>query len=144
LIERINRAEKLQEDDTSRTDKIKSRKEELNKQKEINKAIASLCCLEIEDPLKCQTIRGEKIVMWRDSIGTEVESSFAEAEWQDTQDSVVKEYGFEDVREKKKNGMVIAATLEKLNEERKQSSTLMDLCGRISQYAQRVGSGGKI
>lgn len=143
-IERIKRAEKLREDDTSRTDKIKSSKEELNKQKEINKAIASLCCLKIEDPLKSETVRGDKIVMWRDSIGTEVERSFAEGEWQDAQNAVVKEYGFEDVREKKKNGMVIAATLEKLHENGKQSSTLIDLCGRISRYAQKVGTGGKI
>jgi predicted ATP-dependent endonuclease of OLD family len=140
----IERAEKLPEDDPNRAEKIKSGKEELNKQKEINKAMASLCCLEIEDPLKCGTIRGDKIVMWRDSIGTEVERSFAEAEWQDTQDAVVKEYGFEDVKTKKKNGMVIAATLEKLHEKGKQSPVLIDLCGRISQYAQRVKSGGKI
>jgi hypothetical protein len=143
-IERIEQTEKLLEDDPSRVDRIKSAKEELNKQKEINKAIASLCCLKIEDPLKFETIQGDKIVMWRNSIGTEVERSFAEAEWQDTQDAVVKEYGFEDVKTKKKNGMVIAATLEKLHEKGKRSPVLIALCGRISQYAQRVRIGGKI
>jgi predicted ATP-dependent endonuclease of OLD family len=143
-IGKIERAEKLLEDDPSRAEKIKSGKEELNKQKEINKAIASLCCLEIKDPLKCETIRGDKIVMWKNSIGTEIERSFAEAEWQETQNAVVKAYGFEGVRERKKNGMVITATLQALHEKGKQSSVLIDLSGRISQYAQRVGSGGKI
>ena len=82
--------------------------------------------------------------MWKDSIGTEVEGSFKGTEWQESQDAVVKEYGFEEVRTKKKNGMVIAATLEKLHAMGKQSPVLIDLCGRISQYAQRVESGGKI
>ena len=143
-IGRIERTEELPETKPNRAEKIKSAKEELNKQKEINKAIASLCCLKIEDPSKCETIRGDKIVMWRDTIGSAVESSFEGAEWQETQNAVVETYGFEGVREKKKNGMVIAATLEKLYEEGKQSPALIELCGRISQYAQKVGSGGKI
>ena len=140
----IKQAEDLPATDPGKTEKIKGRKEELNKQKEINKAIASLCCLQIEDPEKCETIRGDNIVMWKDSIGTEVEGSFKGTEWQESQDAVVKEYGFEEVRTKKKNGMVIAATLEKLHAMGKQSPVLIDLCGRISQYAQRVESGGKI
>lgn len=143
-IEGVEKAERLTEADPKRADRIKSSKAELKKQKEVNKAIASLCDLKIEDPLKCQTIRGGNIVMWKDSIGTEVEASFEEAEWQQAQDEVVKAYGFEQVREKKKNGMVIAATLEELDNKKKQSSALIDLCGRISQYAQRVASGGKI
>ena len=143
-IARLERAKNLSEDDPIRTEKIKSGKGELRKQKEINEAIASLCGLKIKDPLKCETIRGDKIVMWRDEIGTEVERSFEGAEWKETQNSVVKEFGFEEVGTKKKNGMVIAATLEKLNKKGKQSSVLIDLCGRISQYAQRVGAGGRI
>lgn len=143
-IDRIERAEKLPEENQSRIDKIKGAKEELGKQKEINKAIASLCNLKIEDPIKCETIRGDSIVMWKDSIGTEVEGSFKIREWQKEQDKVVKEYGFEEVRTKKKNGMVITATLEKLNEKGKQSPVLIDLCGRISQFAQKVGIGRRI
>lgn len=142
-IKELEETEKLPETTANRTDKIKSRKGELNKQIEINKAIASLCCLKIEEPLKCETIRGESIVMWRDTIGAEVKSTFAEGAWQETQNAVVETYGFEEVREKKKNGMVIAATLHELHNKSKQSSALIDLCGRVSQYAQRV-SGGKI
>ncbi|MFA5292608.1 MAG: AAA family ATPase [Phycisphaerae bacterium] len=143
-IERIEQAEKLPEGDSGRADKIKGAKEGLNKQKEINKAIASLCGLQIEDTGKCETIRGNNIIMWKDSIGTEVERSFEGMEWQEAQDVIVKEYGFEEVKTKKKNGMVIAATLEKLHEKKKQSPILIDLCGRISQYAQKAGNGGKI
>jgi predicted ATP-dependent endonuclease of OLD family len=143
-IKSLERAEKVSQRDSSRTEKIRSAKAEIEKQKEINKAIASLCGLKIEDPLKCETIRGDNITMWRDSMGTEVERSFEQTEWQETQNGVVRQYGFEGVRQKKKNGMVIAATLEKLHKEGKQSSVLIDLCGRISQYAQRVGSGSKI
>ena len=40
--------------------------------------------------------------------------------------------------------MVIAATLEELHKKEKQSSALIDLCGQISQYAQRVGVGAMI
>jgi hypothetical protein len=142
-IRRLEQAQKIPESDASRTGKIKNRSEELKKQKEINKAIASLCSLKIDDPLKCETLRGDNVIMWRDAIGTEVERTFEEAEWQETQNAVVKAYGFQGVRQKKKNGMVIAATLEELHKKGKQSSALMDLCSRISQYAQRVGSGSK-
>ena len=41
-LERIKQAEELPETDPSRTEKINSRKENLNKQKEINKAVANL------------------------------------------------------------------------------------------------------
>lgn len=143
-IARIEQSEKLPEGDPSRVDKIKSAKAELGKHKEINKAIASLCSVELDDPSKCETIRQNNIAMWKDSIGTEVERSFEETEWQETQNAVVKEYGFEGVRQKKKNGMVITATLEKLHEKGRDSSVLIDLCSRISQYAQRMGRAGEI
>ena len=141
-IERLEQAKKLSEDEPNRAEKIRSLKEELNKQKDVNKAIANLCGLKIEDPLKCETIRGNKIVMWRDAIGTEVKSSFGAAEWEKARNAATKAYGFEGVSEK--NGMVIAVTLEELDNKGKQSSALKILCGRISQYAQKVGVGGKI
>lgn len=143
-IKSLERTEQLHEDEPSRTEKIRSRRENLKKQKEVNKAIASLCCQELGDQSKCETIKGDNIVMWRDAIGTEVESSFAEAEWQETQNEVTKKYGFEEVRVRKKNGMVIAATLQELHKKGKQSSALIELGGRISQYAQRAESRGKI
>jgi len=143
-IKRIERAKNLPEDEPNKTDKIKSSKAELENQKEINKAIASLCCLELDDPSKCETIKGNNIVMWKNSIGAEIESSFREAEWQETQNAVIEKYGFKWVREKKKNCMVIAATLEELHKKGKQSSALIELCGLVSQYAQKVGGGGKI
>jgi len=141
-IEKLKRAEELPETDPSRTEKIRDRTVELNKQKETNKAIANLCGLKIEDPLKCETIRGPNIVMWRDAIGTEVKRSFRAAEWEKARNAATKAYGFEGVSEK--NGMVIAVTLEELHNKGKQSSALKILCGRISQYAQKVGVGGKI
>ncbi len=143
-IEGIKRAEDLPQENSSKADKIRSAKEALNQQKEINKAIASLCCLQLEDTEKCETIRGDNIIIWKDSIGTEVERSFKGTEWQNAQDTAVKEYGFEEVRSKKKNGMVIARTLEKLHANGKQSPILIGLCGRISQHAQKAGNGGKI
>jgi len=140
-VRELEKAKKRPETDTSRTEKIKSRKGELNKQKEINKAIANLCDLKIEDPLKCETIRGHSIVMWRDAIGTEVKSSFGAAEWEKARNAATKAYGFEGVSEK--NGMVIAVTLEELHKKGKQSPVLIDLCGHISQFAQKVGVGGR-
>ncbi|UCC95941.1 MAG: hypothetical protein JSW40_04120, partial [Candidatus Omnitrophota bacterium] len=73
-----------------------------------------------------------------------VESSFGEKEWQVSQNKVTEKYGFEEVRTKKKNGMVITATLEELDDNGKQSPVLIDLCGRISQYAQKVEVVGRI
>ncbi len=141
-VRELEKAKKRPETDTGRTEKIISKKGELNKQKEINKAIANLCGLKIEDPLKCETIRGPNIVMWRDAIGTEVKSSFGAAEWEKARNAATKAYGFEGVSEK--NGMVIAVTLEELYKKGKQSSALKILCGRISQYAQKVGVGARI
>jgi len=143
-VRELEKAKKRPETDTGRTEKIGSRKGELNKQTEINKAIANLCDLKIEDPLKCETIRGDKIVMWRDEIGTEVKRNFAEGEWEKTQNEVVKAYGFDEVKTAGKNGMVIAATLQELHKKEKLSSVLIDLSGRLSRYAQRVRSGGRI
>lgn len=143
-IKRIERANDLPEDEPNKKDKIKSSKGELENQKEINKAIASLCCMELDDPSKCETIKGNNIVMWKDSIGAEIESSFREAGWQETQNAVIEKYGFKLVREKKKNCMVIAATLEELHKKGKQSSALIELCGLVSQYAQKVGCGRRI
>jgi hypothetical protein len=95
----------------------------------------------MEDSLKAKTIRGDNIFIWGDTIGSAVEKSFEGAEWQEAQNAVVETYGFEDVKEKKKNGTVVAATLEELHKKGRQSSVLIDLCGRISQYAQRFESG---
>jgi predicted ATP-dependent endonuclease of OLD family len=143
-IEGLERAEKLPIHDPIRREKIESKRGELEKQKEIKKAIASLCGLKIEDASKCETIRGDNIVMWKGAIGTEVENSFEAGEWQETQNVVTKKYGFEGVTTKKKNAMVITATLEQLYEKGKQSPVLIELCSRISQYAQRIEVGGKI
>ncbi len=137
-IEKLKRAEDLPETDLSKTEKIKNRTGVLNTQKKINKAIANLCGLKIEDSLKCETIRRDNIVMWRDAIGTEVKKSFEEAEWDKAQNKAIKAYGFEGVTGK--HGMVIAATLEELHKEGKQSSVLKDLSMRISRYAQKVGN----
>jgi hypothetical protein len=98
--------------------------------------------LKIEDPLKCETIRGDKIVMWGSEIGTEVKRSFGAAGWEKARNVATKAHGFEGVGEK--NGMVIAVTLEELYKSEKQSSTLIKLCGWISQYAQKVRGRGRI
>ena len=92
--------------------------------------------------MKYETIRGGNIVMWRDTIGTEVKSSFGAAEWEKARNAATKAYGFEGVSEK--NGMVIAVTLEELHNSGKPSSTLIKLCSWISQYARKVGGGDKI
>lgn len=144
-IARVEEAEALAEDAPNRKEKISSEKGQLDRQKEVNRAIANLCCLQIEDPTKCETIKGDSIVLWSDTIGSAVESSFEGTEWQETQEAAVRTYGLEGVRQKKKNGMVIAATLEELSKNGKQSPVLIELCGRISQYAQKAGrSGGKM
>ena len=143
-IKRIARAKNLPDDEPAKTAKIKSSQGELEYQKAINKAIASLCYLELDAPLKCETIKENNIVMWKDSIGPEIESGFREAEWQQTQNEIIEKYGFSLVREKKKNCMVIAATLEELHKKGKQSSALIELCGLVSQYAQKVGCGRRI
>lgn len=140
-IEMLERAKELSDNDPSKAKKIKSRNEELKKQGEKNKAIAKLCGLKIEDPLKCKTIRGDNIVMWGGEIGTEVKKNFIET-WDKAQETVKKAYGFERIG--KKNGMVIAATLEELHNNDKKSSILIDLCSRISQYAQRGERGDRI
>jgi len=143
-VNRLELAKKLSEDKPGKADKIKNRRGELEKHKEINEAIANLSCLKIENPLECKTLRGDNIVLWGDAIGAEVKESYEEGEWQKTQDSVVEAYGYEDVKTKKKNGMIIAATLEKLYKKDKQSAPLIDLCSRISRYAQKAGYGGGV
>ncbi len=140
----LQKAEKRPKEDIDRAQKISTRKEALKKHEEVNNAIAKLCGLEIEDPFKCETVQGDRIVMWKDTIGREIEGSFEAGEWQETQNAVTKKYGFEGVTTKKKNAMVITATLEELHQKGKQSSVLIDLCGRISRYAQKAAVGGRI
>jgi len=141
---RLEKAQKLSDQDCNKRQKISTARAALMKAGEVNKAIAELCGLDIQDPLKCETTKSDRIIMWKDTIGREVEESFKDGEWEAAQNAVVAAYGFEHVRQKKKNGMVIAATLEKLYEQSKVTSVLIDVSGRISKYAQRIEVASKI
>ncbi len=134
---KIEKAEELAEDEPKRQEKIKSAKAELNKQNEINRAIARLCGYEIENPTECKTIFNDSMVMWKGEIGEEVVRSFRNGQWEKTQSEIVEKYDFKDVRTKGKNCMIIVATLEELHKNEKKSSALINLCSRISRYAQK-------
>lgn len=139
---RLERIKDLQDGQSNKAEKSTNTEQELNKQKKLNKAIVNLCDPKITIPSKCETIKERNIVMWRDKISTEVTRSFGEEDWNKAQDAAKRTYELEGVS--KKNGMVIAATLEELDKNGKQSSVLIDLCGRISRYAQEVRVGDRI
>ena len=102
-----------------------------------NKCLLKLFSLSGENPLPDKTLWNENFVMWAKRIGDTVKEEIGDA-WEDAENKVREDKGFRD-GVKRKNPMLITATLEELWNQGKQCASLIKLCGAILHYAQKVG-----
>ena len=111
--------------------------EELDKHRRDNSCLLTLCSLDGSEPFPKEILWGESIVMWPNRIGYSVLSDFGEDVWLKAENKVRADLGLHDGL-RRKNKMLISATLEQLWKEGKKSASLIKLCGAILQYAETV------
>ena len=83
-----------------------------------------------------RTLWSDSVVMWPSDIGDVVIDEFGTDVWEAAELKAKAEHGFID-GVKRKNSMLIAATLDELFKTGKQSQVLETLCGKILQYAEK-------
>jgi putative ATP-dependent endonuclease of OLD family len=96
-----------------------------------NGCILNLCSITGVNPLSTESFFGTKVVMWGSNIRDSVRSEIGSEVWDEAQKAMVELHGYHDISNKKKNEMVIVATLQHLWEQGKKSILLEDLCQRI-------------
>ncbi len=111
-----------------------------------NSCLLKLCLKGEIDPLSTVTYWGENVVMWGMRIGDEIRKELLPDVWDTAQKQACQTFGYEDLtsNQKKKNAMVITATLIHLFEHGKRSEQLRKVCERILQYGkecEKVGHG---
>lgn len=83
---------------------------------------------------------GLNSVMWQDNIGTAVIGDIGEAQWNIAEANARDKHGLVD-GVKRKNALLIAATLELLHEDKTSSAILTELCNRLLDYASSMRGG---
>jgi hypothetical protein len=96
-----------------------------------NGCILNLCSITGVDPLSAEGYFGKNVVMWGIDIRDAVRGGIGVEVWDEAQNAMVELHGYHDISNKKKNEMVIVATLQHLWEQGKKSVPLEDLCKRI-------------
>lgn len=110
---------------------------EKEKNKKDNKCILNLIEVELENYLPEETSWGDRYVLWGGNIGEQVKSEFKD-KWDGVSNVVKQEIGISGDNTKK-NAIVISSMLEKLeSDHKKQSTSLIKLCGNILRHAQRM------
>ena len=111
--------------------------QEHNKHRRDNACILNLCSLNSADPLPNEVIWGDNIVMWPTQLADKVRADFGEDVWAEAENKVRQNLGLHDgVR--RKNRMLIAATLEELWNQERKSATLLKLCAGILRYGEKM------
>ena len=100
-----------------------------------NCCILKLCGVQDPDPMPLETYWGEDVVMWHSTIADVVHSDFGLDVWENSEMAARQQHGFSNGI-KRKNSMLITATLEYLYDQNKQSKTLEKLCSRILEFAR--------
>lgn len=111
--------------------------QEREKHRRDNSCIINLCSINGVDPLPSEVIWSENMVMWPTNLADNVHADFGEDDWSKAENKVRQNLELHDgVR--RKNKMLIAATLEELWNQGHKSSTLIKLCGSILRYGEKV------
>lgn len=96
-----------------------------------NLCLLNLCLITGVDPLSTKNYIGDNVVMWGTNIRDAVTSEVGTNDWDKAQEAMIDLHGYHDITNKKKNEMVIVATLQKLWVEGKRSSLLENICNKI-------------
>lgn len=101
-----------------------------------NSCILQLCGLSEFDPSPKDHIWHDEVVMWRLNMMKAITADFENGTWTKAEDNVRKERGFIGI--KRKNNLLIAATLEELSDKGKTSHLLDKVCDRILIFAEKA------
>jgi hypothetical protein len=101
-----------------------------------NKCVLSLCEAAGADPMPEGPLWTERAVMWHSDIADVVRKDFGEVVWNEAESKAKSDHGFLD-GVKRKNSLLIAATLEELFNRGLRSESLEKLCGAILEFASK-------
>jgi putative ATP-dependent endonuclease of the OLD family len=101
-----------------------------------NSCILRLCGLSAFDPTPADHFWHDGVVMWRLSMTRVVPDDFGDGVWTKAEETARKKCGFAGIR--RKNNLLIAATLEELASQGKTSAVLSRLCDGILAFAEKA------
>lgn len=101
-----------------------------------NSCILSLCGKAGVDPMPTDHYWSDNVTMWNSNVGRAVMEEYGAAYWTAAEDEARVEQGFLD-GVKRKNPLLITATLEKLYSKGMQSALLAGLCERLLDFARK-------
>lgn len=102
-----------------------------------NSCILRLAGYNKADPMPTETLWCKNLVMWKSKIGVVVSEDLGDPVWLAAQERAKEKQGFQKGL-RRKNAMLIAATMEELMAEGKQSEILGQLCRAILDYASEI------
>lgn len=100
-----------------------------------NGCLLRLCGCNAAETFPNETYWSDRLVMWKSTIGKVVREEIGEAVWNAADGKARKRHGLQD-GVKRKNTLLIAATLEVLKQDETQSEVLDELCRHILTYAE--------
>lgn len=101
-----------------------------------NKCLLSLCGKNDVDPMPEEHYWSDNVIMWKSNIGDAVIEEYGDDEWKVAEDKARAEQGFLD-GVKRKNPLLITATLEELYSHGSQSDLLSGICERLLDYSRK-------
>jgi putative ATP-dependent endonuclease of OLD family len=128
--------------DAAANDAEKSKGARANSERnlKVNSCLLKLSGTEDSKAAEEATVWEDNVVMWGDNIGAAIVNDFGQEAWLLAEMRAREQHGLQD-GVSRKNAMLIAATLEQLWAEKKQSASLVKLCAKVLQHAQQVGRG---
>ena len=109
---------------------------DIKNNKRDNSCILRLCGLNDFDPLPSDNLWHSQGVMWKTKIADVVMEEFSKDVWEKAENNARIKMGFTD-NVRRKNRLLIAATLEELSSEGKQSAILETLCEKLLGFAKK-------
>jgi len=109
---------------------------DIKNNKRDNSCILRLCGLNDFEPLPSDNLWHSQGVMWKTKIADVVMEDFSKDVWKKAENNARKKMGFSD-NVRRKNRLLIAATLEELSSEGKQSAILETLCENLHGFAKK-------
>ena len=104
-----------------------------------NKCILNLCNMDSVEAFPQEIYWGDNVVVWPTKIKKTVRADFTEGAFVEAENTVRSQYNlFTGVRDK--NQILIAYTLNHLNDQSMQSTSLIKLCGSMLRYAAKIQS----
>lgn len=107
-----------------------------------NSCLLRMCGIVDPDPFPEKTYWGRHVVVWASNISDAVHADFGKAVYEEAESTARRKHGFVDgVR--RKNPLLIAATLEELRDRSKTSTVLEKLCKAILSFAHEDAGASK-